>query len=337
MSSPYQTILVTGAEGFIGSHLVEALVKQGRHVRAMALYNSFGRYGWLDTLPESTRNAIELVMGDVRDPYCVREQMKGVDAVMHLAALIAIPYSYVAPASYVEVNVTGTLNIVQAARDLNIQKVVHTSTSEVYGTAQYVPIPETHPLVGQSPYSASKIAADQMAYSYYCAFGTPVAIARPFNTYGPRQSLRAVIPNIILQALSGAKDLSLGAVTPTRDFNFVEDTVSGMIAALDNPNSVGETVNLGGGFEISIADTVQLIGEIIGTSLQVKTDHTRLRPEASEVERLCCDGSKARALLNWQPGFSGREGLREGLTRTIEWLKNPVNRSHYHDVHRYTL
>lgn len=337
MSPSYQTILVTGAEGFIGSHLVEALVKQGRRVRAMSLYNSFGRYGWLDTLPESTRGAIELVMGDVRDPYCVRELMQGVDAVMHLAALIAIPYSYVAPASYVEVNVMGTLNIVQAARDLNIKKVVHTSTSEVYGSAQQVPIAETHPLVGQSPYSASKIAADQMAYSYYCAFGTPVAIARPFNTYGPRQSLRAVIPNIILQAISGSRELSLGALTPTRDFNFVEDTVAGMIAVLDSPKSVGETINLGSGFEISIGDTVQLVSEILGVPLQVKTDHTRLRPQASEVERLCCDARKAKALLSWQPKFADKEGLREGLSHTIEWLKNPINRNYYQDVHRYTL
>lgn len=337
MPFTFQTLLVTGAEGFIGSHLVEALVKQGRRVRAMALYNSFGRYGWLDTLPESTRGAIELVMGDVREPFCVREAMKGVDAVMHLAALIAIPYSYVAPASYVEVNVMGTLNIVQAARDLNIKKVVHTSTSEVYGSAQHVPISETHPLVGQSPYSASKIAADQMAYSYYCAFGTPVAIARPFNTYGPRQSLRAVIPNIILQALSESPDLSLGALAPTRDFNFVEDTVAGMIAVLDSPKSVGETINLGSGFEISVGDTVQLIGEITGKSLQVKTDHSRLRPQASEVERLCCDAHKAQSLLNWQPKYSNKDGLRDGLARTIEWFKNPANRNHYHDVHRYTL
>ncbi|NBO19242.1 MAG: SDR family NAD(P)-dependent oxidoreductase, partial [Proteobacteria bacterium] len=225
MTQKFQHILVTGAEGFIGSHLVEALVAQGRRVKAMALYNSFGRYGWLDTIPQSVRDKIELVMGDVRDPFSVREAMKGCDAVMHLAALIAIPYSYSAPASYVDTNVTGTLNVVQAARDLGIGKVVHTSTSEVYGSAQIVPIPETHPLVGQSPYSASKIGADQMAYSYYCAFGTPVATVRPFNTYGPRQSLRAVLPTIMLQALSDSPKLNLGALTPTRDFNFVADTV----------------------------------------------------------------------------------------------------------------
>ena len=335
MSAP-TNILVTGADGFIGSHLVEALVAQNRRVRAMALYNSFGQHGWLDTLPEKTRSKVELVMGDVRDPFCVRDAMRGMDAVMHLAALIAIPYSYVAPASYVDTNVTGTLNVVQAARDLGIKKIVHTSTSEVYGTAQQVPIPETHPLVGQSPYAASKIGADQMAMSYHYAFGTPVAIARPFNTYGPRQSLRAVIPNIILQSLNG-NELTLGALDPTRDFNFVADTVAGLIAILDSEKSVGEVINIGSGFEISIADTVTLISEITGKKLSVKTEEKRLRPEASEVERLCCDAAKARTLLGWQPKVSGKEGLKKGLIQTIEWFSDPTNRQHYHDIHRYTL
>jgi NAD dependent epimerase/dehydratase len=337
MTQKFQTILVTGAEGFIGSHLVEALVAQGRKIRAMAQYNSFGRYGWLDTLLPATRDKIELVMGDVRDPFSVREAMRGVDAVMHLAALIAIPYSYSAPASYVDVNVTGTLNVVQAARDLGIKKVVHTSTSEVYGTAQKVPISEEHPLVGQSPYSASKIGADQMAYSYYCAFGTPVAIARPFNTYGPRQSLRAVIPTIILQAMSDAPEVSLGAIHPTRDFNFVADTVSGMIAILDSDKSLGEVINIGSGFEISVADTVLLIGEITGKKINIKTDQSRLRPETSEVERLCCDNAKAKKLLGWQPKLTGKEGLKAGLKQSIEWFANPLNRAHYHDIHRYTV
>lgn len=336
MGDALQTILVTGAEGFIGSHLVEALVGQGRRVRAMALYNSFGRYGWLDTLPEKTRGKVELVMGDVRDPFSVREAMRGCDAVMHLAALIAIPYSYAAPTSYVDTNISGTLNVVQAARDLGIRKVVHTSTSEVYGSAQIVPIPETHPLVGQSPYSASKIGADQMAYSYYCAFGTPVATVRPFNTYGPRQSLRAVIPTIILQALSDAPNLALGALRPTRDFNFVADTVAGMIAVLDSPASVGQTINIGSGFEISVGETVDLIAQITGKTLHVKTDEARLRPDASEVERLCCDNSKAQQLLGWKPKFAGHEGLRAGLTQSIEWFSEPTNRAQYHDVHRYT-
>ncbi|MEQ1705004.1 MAG: NAD-dependent 4,6-dehydratase LegB [Rickettsiales bacterium] len=337
MTKKLENILVTGAEGFIGSHLVEALVAEGRRVKAMALYNSFGRYGWLDTIPSATRDKIELVMGDVRDPFCVREAMRGCDGVMHLAALIAIPYSYVAPASYVDVNVMGTLNVVQAARDLGIKKVVHTSTSEVYGTAQQVPIPETHPLVGQSPYSASKIAADQMAYSYFCSFGTPVAIARPFNTYGARQSLRAVIPTIILQALSDSPNLSLGALKPTRDFNHVSDTVAGMIAILDSEKSVGETINIGSGFEISVGDTVKLIGEITGKKLEVKTDKSRLRPKTSEVERLCCDNKKALKLLGWQPKYAGIEGLKSGIIQTTEWFKNPVNRAYYQDVHHYTI
>ncbi len=337
MTQKFQHILVTGAEGFIGSHLVEELVAQGRQVRAMALYNSFGTYGWLDTIPQKTRDKIELVMGDVRDPFSVREAMRGCDAVMHLAALIAIPYSYAAPASYVDTNVNGTLNVVQAARDLGTKKVVHTSTSEVYGTAQIVPIPETHPLVGQSPYSASKIGADQMAYSYFCAFGTPVATVRPFNTYGPRQSLRAVLPTIMLQALSGNPSLNLGALTPTRDFNYVADTVAGMIAVLDSDKSLGETINIGSGFEITIADTVKLISDITGIELQVKTEEARLRPKDSEVERLCCDHAKAKALLNWQPKTTGIEGLRAGLTQSLEWFKKPENRTYYHDIHRYTV
>lgn len=337
MPLPLQHILVTGAEGFIGSHLVEALVAQGRQVRAMALYNSFGRYGWLDTLPAATRSKIDLVMGDVRDPFSVREAMRGCDAVMHLAALIAIPYSYAAPASYVETNVSGTLNVVQAARDLGTKKVVHTSTSEVYGTAQTVPIAETHPLVGQSPYSASKIGADQIAYSYFCAFGTPVATARPFNTYGPRQSLRAVLPTILLQALSDAPALKLGALAPTRDFNFVADTVSGLIAILDSERSVGETINIGSGFEISIADAVKLVEEITGKTLPVETEAARLRPEGSEVDRLLCDASKAKRLLGWEPARTGREGLKAGLTRSLEWFADPENRKHYHDVQRYVV
>lgn len=337
MGEDLHSILVTGAEGFIGSHLVETLVNQGRHVRAMALYNSFGSYGWLDTLSPKVRDKIELIMGDVRDPFSVREAMRGCDAVMHLAALIAIPYSYAAPSSYIDTNVSGTLNVVQAARDLGIRKVVHTSTSEVYGTAQYVPIPETHPLVGQSPYSASKIGADQIAYSYYCAFKTPVAIARPFNTYGPRQSMRAVIPTMILQAVSGDGTLSLGALHPTRDFNFVLDTVAGMIAILDHEKSVGETINIGSGYEITIGDTVKLVSEITGKKLEVKTDQARIRPEASEVERLLCDNTKINSLLGWKPDKGGHEGLTRGLSHTIEWFSNPTNRAYYHDVHRYVV
>jgi NAD dependent epimerase/dehydratase len=333
----FDRILITGADGFIGSHLTQALVAQGRDVRAMSLYNSFGHYGWLDTLPPATRKKVDLVMGDVRDAFSVRDAMRGCDAVMHLAALIAIPYSYVAPASYVDTNVMGTLNMLQAARDLGVKKVVHTSTSEVYGTAQQVPISETHPLVGQSPYSASKIAADQMALAYHCSFATPVAIARPFNTYGPRQSMRAVIPTVIMQALNGGGEVSLGALTPTRDFNFVEDTVAGMIAVLDNAKSVGQVINIGSGFEISIGDTVKLIGDLTGRKLKIKTDKARLRPDMSEVERLCCDSAKAKKLLRWQPKMSGKEGFKQGLGRTIEWFENPANRAHYHDVRRYAI
>lgn len=337
MTQRFEHILVTGSEGFIGSHLVEALASQGRRVRAMVLYNSFGRHGWLDTLPLSTRSSIELVMGDVRDPFSVKEAMRGCDAVMHLAALIAIPYSYSAPASYVDTNVTGTLNVVQAARDLGVGKVVHTSTSEVYGSAQTVPISESHPLVGQSPYSASKIGADQMAHSYHCAFGTPVATARPFNTYGPRQSLRAVLPTIMLQALSDSPSLRLGALSPTRDFNFVSDTVAGLIAVLDSDQSIGQVINIGSGHEISIGECVQLIGEITGKSLRVETEETRVRPQNSEVERLLCDATRAKTLLGWESRLSGRQGLRAGFTQTLQWFADPENRNHYHDVQRYTV
>ena len=337
MTKQFQHILVTGAEGFIGSHLVEALVAQGRTVRAMSLYNSFGHHGWLDSIPPHRLKGVGLVMGDVRDPHSVRHAMRDCDAVLHLAALIAIPYSYSAPASYVDTNVTGTLNVVQAARDLGVSKVVHTSTSEVYGSAQVVPISESHPLVGQSPYSASKIGADQMAHSYYCAFGTPVATARPFNTYGPRQSLRAVLPTIMLQALSDAPSLRLGSMRPTRDFNFVEDTVAGLIATLDSDAAIGQVINIGSGFEISIGDVVQLLSEISGKQLLVHTEEARLRPTASEVERLVCDATKAQTLLGWQPRVSGREGLKAGLTQTLQWFADPDNRKHYHDAHRYTV
>ena len=337
MAQKFRSILVTGADGFIGSHLVEALAAKGYRVRAMALYNSFGHHGWLDTLPQKTRAGIEPVMGDVRDPFSVREAMRDMDAVMHLAALIAIPYSYAAPASYVETNVMGTLNVMQAARDFGTKKIVHTSTSEVYGTAQSVPISETHPLVGQSPYSASKIGADQIAYSYFCAFGTPVAIARPFNTYGPRQSMRAVIPTIIVQSLSGEKTLSLGSLAPTRDFNFVGDTVSGMIAVLENDRAIGETINIGSGYETSIGDTVQLIGELTGKKLAVKIEKARIRPKDSEVERLCCDAGKAKKLLGWQPKYAGKEGLAQGIKETIAWFTETENRDHYHDVRRYAV
>ena len=292
-------ILVTGADGFIGSHLVEQLVTQGYRVRAFALYNSFNSWGWLDQCSEEVKKGFEVFSGDIRDPHGVKEAMKGCDAVLHLAALIAIPYSYHSPDTYVDTNVKGTLNILQAARELGIRRVIHTSTSEVYGTARFVQITEDHPLQGQSPYSATKIAADQLAYSFYSSFELPVVIARPFNTYGPRQSARAVIPTIITQIASGQKQIKLGAVSPTRDFNYVLDTVSGFIAILNSEKGLGQVVNLGSNFEISVGDTAQLIAEAMNAEIEIITDEERLRPENSEVERLWADNTKAKQLFGW--------------------------------------
>ncbi len=325
----YNKILVTGADGYIGSHLVEKLVADGYDVRAFVLYNSFESWGWLDTIPEETKSKIEVVMGDVRDYHFVKHAMDGCDAVLHLAALIAIPYSYHAPQSYVETNVTGTLNIVQAARELNTKKVIHTSTSEVYGTAQFVPITEEHPLHGQSPYSASKIGADQMAISYHRSFETPVAIVRPFNTYGPRQSTRAVIPTVITQIAAGQKDIKLGALTPTRDFSYVDDTVNGFITAMNSDDIIGQVTNIGSGFEISIGDTVDLIADIMGVDINVICDEDRMRPEASEVNRLLASIDKAKEVMNWQPQYGGQDGFRKGMQKTIEWFSNADNLAHY--------
>jgi dTDP-glucose 4,6-dehydratase len=318
-------ILITGAEGFIGSHLTEELVKLGHTVRAFVLYNSYNSWGWLDHCPEEVKGHFEVFTGDIRDPYGVREAMKGCEVVMHLAALIAIPYSYHSPATYVDTNVTGTLNILQAARDLGITKVIQTSTSEVYGTARFVPITEDHPLQGQSPYSATKIAADQLAYSFYAAFNLPVVIVRPFNTYGPRQSARAVIPTIITQIAQGQRQIRLGAVSPTRDFNYVKDTVMGFIAALSANLCFGEVINLGSNFEISIGETAQLIAEVLNADIEIITDEVRMRPAQSEVERLWADNSKAKRLLDWTPKYGGREGFRQGLTETAAWFMKPSN------------
>lgn len=329
-------VLVTGADGFIGSHLVEALVARGDEVRAFVLYNSFNSWGWLDTLPGGVLDAVEVFGGDVRDPNGVRTAMEGCDTVYHLAALIAIPFSYHSPDTYVDTNVRGTLNVVQAARMLDVEKVVHTSTSEVYGSAQFVPITEEHPLQGQSPYSASKIGADQIAYSFYTSFDTPVATIRPFNTYGPRQSLRAVIPTIITQIADGARTLELGALHPTRDFNFVEDTVRGFMAISDSPDTVGEVVNVGSGFEISIGDLVEVIAEAMGVEVEVTTDAERLRPEKSEVDRLLAANEKAQQLAGWTPQFAGRDGLRRGLRQTADWFRQPENLAHY-KTGTYTL
>lgn len=320
-------VLVTGADGFIGSHLVEYLVEKGYDVRAFVLYNSFNSFGWLDNSP--VKDKIEVFAGDVRDPFGVRKAMEGCDTVLHLAALIAIPYSYHSPATYVETNITGTLNIVQAARELGVEKVVHTSTSEVYGTAQFVPITEAHPLQGQSPYSASKIGADQIALSYYASFDTPVAVIRPFNTYGPRQSARAFIPTVITQIAAGKREIQLGSLTPTRDLNFVRDTVRGFEAVALSNKSIGEVINIGSNYEISMGDTAKLIAEIMDAEVNIVTDQQRLRPAKSEVERLWADNSKALSLLGWQPEFPGITGLRQGLTETVAWFQDPTNLAGY--------
>ncbi|MCB2107166.1 MAG: NAD-dependent 4,6-dehydratase LegB [Rhodobacteraceae bacterium] len=320
-------ILVTGADGFIGSHLTETLVRQGHDVRALVLYNSFNSWGWLDHADAGIRKSLEVVAGDVRDLHGVRTAMQGCDTVLHLAALISIPYSYHAPAAYVDTNVTGTLNVVQAAQDLGIKRCIVTSTSEVYGTAQRVPIDEAHPLQGQSPYAASKIGADQIALSFHRSFGTPVGVLRPFNTYGPRQSARAIIPTVITQVLAGATSVKLGALTPTRDFNYVADTVAGFIAMAEamakSGAGVGEVVNLGTGFDISIAETAALIAEMMNTKVEIVTDTARVRPAASEVERLQADANKAKALFGWTPKFAGRDGLKRGIAETAAWFARP--------------
>jgi NAD dependent epimerase/dehydratase len=322
-------ILVTGADGFIGSHLTECLVRQGYDVRAFVLYNSFNSWGWLDHAPEEIRSNLDVFAGDIRDPHGVKEAMKGCDAVLHLAALIAIPYSYHSPDTYVDTNIKGTLNVLQAARELGVSRVIHTSTSEVYGTARFVPITEEHPLQGQSPYSASKIGADQLAYSFYASFGLPVVIARPFNTYGPRQSARAVIPTVISQIASGARRLKLGAIHPTRDFNYVADTVNAFLATLTSDQGLGEVVNFGSNFEISIGDTVGLIADVMGVQVEIETDEVRLRPVKSEVERLWADNTKARQLFGWVPEYGSLEGLRRGLSETAQWFSNPTNLAGY--------
>ena len=322
-------ILVTGADGFIGSHLTEALVRAGHDVRAFVFYNSFNSWGWLDRCDEDVRGRFEVFCGDIRDPHGVRTAMQGCDAVLHLAALIAIPYSYHSPDTYVDTNIKGTLNVLQAARTLDVARVIHTSTSEVYGTARFVPITEDHPLQGQSPYSASKIGADQLAMSFYHSFGTPVAIVRPFNTYGPRQSARAVIPTVITQVASGARAIRLGAVLPTRDFNFVADTVAGFLAALESDRCVGEVINLGSNFEISIGDTASLIAEVMGAQIEIACDPARLRPDGSEVDRLWAANAKAADLLGWTPTYAGLAGFRRGLAETVAWFTDPANLSLY--------
>jgi len=316
-------ILITGADGFIGSHLTEILVKKGAKVKALAQYNSFNNWGWLEDV--DCKNDIEVLCGDVRDAHYVKKITKNIDVVFHLAALIAIPYSYIAPDSYIDTNIKGTLNICQASLENGVQKIINTSTSEVYGTAQYVPIDEKHPLQAQSPYSATKIGADAIAESFYRAFDLPLCIARPFNTYGPRQSARAVIPTIITQIASGKKQIQLGDVTPTRDFNYVKDTCRGFIALAESENSIGQTVNIGSNYEISVGDTLNLIKQFMNSDVEFITDEKRIRPEKSEVNRLWCDNTKIHSLCGFEPEYS----IEKGLMETIEWFINPENLKKY--------
>ena len=313
-------VLVTGADGFIGSHLTERLLEKGYQVRAFVYYNSFNNWGWLDTLPKQKLERIEIFSGDIRDPNGVREAMKGIDIVFHLAALIAIPFSYHSPDSYVDTNIKGTLNILQAARDLNIERVLVTSTSEVYGTAQYVPIDEKHPYQGQSPYSATKIGADRIAESFYRSFNLPVTIVRPFNTYGPRQSARAVIPTIITQLLAGKTEIKLGLLTPTRDFNFVKDTADGFIAIAESKYTIGEEINIATQKEVTIGELANELIKQINPNAKIVCETERLRPEKSEVNRLLGDNSKILELTDWTPNYS----LQEGLAETIAFLKNKL-------------
>jgi NAD dependent epimerase/dehydratase len=322
-------ILVTGADGFIGSHVAEELVRRGNQVRAFVFYNSSNSWGWLDHTEQKILKSLDVFSGDIRDPHGVKKAMESCDLVMHLAALIAIPYSYHSPDTYVDTNVKGTLNIVQAARELGIKKVIHTSTSEVYGTAKFVPITENHPLQGQSPYSASKIGADQIALSFYSSFDTPVVIVRPFNTYGPRQSARAVIPTVITQIANGQRKIKLGSLHPTRDFNYISDIVQGFIAAAESEQSVGEVINLGSNYEISIGDAVTLISELMHANIEIETEQVRVRPEKSEVERLWADNTKAKKLLGWEPKYAGMDGLKRGLVETISWFTDPQNLKAY--------
>ncbi|MBT3576333.1 MAG: SDR family NAD(P)-dependent oxidoreductase [Candidatus Marinimicrobia bacterium] len=318
-------VLVTGADGFIGSHLCELMVAAGYKTKAMVYYNSFNSWGWLDTLPKEVRDELEIVSGDIRDPYGVRNAVQGIDAVFHLAALIAIPYSYLSPAAYVDTNIKGTLNVLQACRDFATERLLVTSTSEVYGTAKYVPIDENHPFQGQSPYSATKIGADRLAESFYRSFELPVTIVRPFNTYGPRQSARAIIPTIITQLLAGKSEIQLGALSPTRDLNFVKDTVAGFDAIWQSENTVGKEINIATQHEISIGELAEMIISIINPAARIVSDEQRLRPEKSEVNRLLGANSLIKELTGWSPRYD----LKAGLEETINWFKSGGNASNY--------
>lgn len=331
-----KNIFITGADGFIGSHLTEKLVTDGYNVKALSQYNSFNSNGWLDYLPDNIKSNFEIISGDVRDTFQMNKLIRNCDVVFHLASLIGIPYSYNAPQSYVDTNINGTLNVIHAALDSGVSKVIHTSSSEVYGTAEFVPISETHPLKGQSPYSASKIAADQLSLSYYYSYELPITICRPFNTYGPRQSLRAVIPTIILQ-LQRNNLINLGDVSTTRDFNYIEDTVDGFICCMLNEKVAGEVINIGSNFEISIKDTARIISKLLNVDLNIKEDEKRLRPKKSEVFRLWADNRKAKEILGWEPKFSGINGLKAGIVKTIEWFKKPENLYLYKSIHDYKI
>ncbi len=320
---------VTGADGFIGSHLVESLLEDGYDVTAFCFYNSFGKLGWLDTLPDEKKKSIKVVLGDIRDKSSIKEGMKGCEIVFHLAALIAIPYSYISQSSYVDTNIHGTLNVLQLAKELGIRRIIHTSTSETYGSAQFVPITEDHPLVAQSPYAASKIGADQMVISFWKSFSLPITILRPFNTYGPRQSNRAVIPQIITQIANKKKRIKLGSLIPTRDFNFVKDTCSAFIAVAKSKNAIGEIVNSASNFEISIGETAKLISEIMNCSVEIESEYGRIRPEHSEVNRLYGSNKKILSISEWNPKYQGLEGFKKGLIETIEWFKDLKNLEHY--------
>lgn len=329
-------VFVTGAEGFIGSHAVGSLLAAEEEVTAFTLYSSFGKAGWLGGSDFSGQSGLRIISGDVRDADLLQSAIAGHDVVIHLAALIAIPYSYQAPRSYIETNVIGTMNVLEAARRAGVSRVVHTSTSEVYGTAQYVPIDERHPLVGQSPYSASKISADQVAHSYWSSFGVPVTTVRPFNTYGPRQSQRAFIPSVIVQMLSGAGSISLGSLTPTRDLTFVTDTAEGFRTVAEGTGGLGEVFNMGSGFEISMAEVVEMLVEISGRRVTVTEDPDRVRPENSEVERLWSDSSKIAAEFGWKPEHGGRDGLYRGLEKTYAWFRDNSAEAGY-DAKRYVV
>ena len=322
-------VLVTGADGFIGSHLTELLVRSGIEVKASVLYNSFNSWGWLDYCSDQVKSNLEVFAGDIRDPYGVKASMRGCDAVIHLAALIAIPYSYICPSSYVNTNVMGTLNILQAAKELELDKIIHTSTSEVYGTAKYVPINEEHSLNGQSPYAATKIGADQLANSFFKSFSMPIVTLRPFNTYGARQSARAVIPTIITQINKNGKTIKLGATKPTRDFNYIKDTIQAFLCTLQNDKGYGEVYNIGSNYEVSIKETVEIISQIMNKSTTIISDDLRLRPTNSEVERLWADNMKFKNTFNWEPKYAGKDGFKKGLEETIKWFLNSDNIKKY--------